>query len=204
VVDSEEILKKFVTYFDGADQLVRDRKVHIDDEGKLNVLGSVIMKTNYTTHMSTGAPHGRIPVEFGTVSGSFNVSYCALTTLEGSPKSVGQSCFVSHNDLISLKGGPEHVGYIFEISELRKLTSLEGFPTDVAVCRYSWRKNLPLLRILQARKILLGMDQIDSRAGTPPRVSLEILRKYAGQGRAGAIDCKRELVAAGLEGNARW
>lgn len=204
MVSHDEIFETFVRYFEGAERLVRDRKVHIDDDGKLNVLGSVLMKTQYTTNMSTGAPYGRIPVEFGTVSGSFNVSYCALTTLEGSPKSVGQSCFVSHNDLTSLKGGPEHVGYIFEISELRKLTSLEGFPTDVAVCRYSWRKNLPLLRILQARQILLGIDQLDSRTGTPPRVSLEILRKYAGQGRAGAIDCKRELVAAGLEGNARW
>jgi hypothetical protein len=204
MVDEAAILENFKKYFEGGGRLVAGNKVHLDSKGMLNVLGNVRVKPRYTTHESAGLPDGKIPLQFGTVSGSFAVSYCGLTSLEGCPTSVGNICFISSNPITTLHGAPQHVHYLFVMEDLPQLTSLEGFGSDVNICRFSWRANLPLLRLLMAKRLILGTDHISEPPNSPAKRCTQILTKYAGEGKRGAIRCQKELIAAGFEGNAKW
>lgn len=68
-----------------------------------------------------------IPVQFGKVSGDFNISYNNFTTLKGCPHSVGADFICSSNKLTSLKFSPKIVKIDFYCQQ-NKLTSLEGCP----------------------------------------------------------------------------
>jgi len=71
-----------------------------------------------------------LPIKFGNVSGSFYCSLNSLTTLEGSPHTVGGVFNCNDNKLTNLIGGPVTVGSIFACSS-NKLTDLVGAPTTV-------------------------------------------------------------------------
>jgi hypothetical protein len=64
------------------------------------------------------------------VEGRFNCSCNRLTSLKGTPHSVGGSFLCAENQLISLRGVPQSVGGIFECT-LNRLTSLEDAPHSV-------------------------------------------------------------------------
>ena len=78
-------------------------------------------------------------VRFGTVSGYFDCDGNRLTSLVGSPESVGGDFFCSYNQLSSLDGAPESVeGYFYCYSN--QLTSLVGAPVEVGghfICSYN-------------------------------------------------------------------
>jgi hypothetical protein len=204
MVDEAAILENFKKYFEGGGRLVADNNVHIDAKGQLNVMGNVSVKPRYTAHESAGLPYGKIPVQFRTVSGSFNVSNCGLKSLEGCPTSVGNICRISNNPITTLHGAPQSIAYLFVMEDLPQLTSLEGFGSDVNICRFSWQANLPLLRLLMAKRLILGTDHLSEPPNSPAKRCIQILTKYAGEGKRGAIRCQKELIAAGFEGNARW
>jgi hypothetical protein len=69
-------------------------------------------------------------VRFGTVTGAFNCRYNQLTSLEGAPQEVGFGFTCSHNQLTSLEGAPQKVGGYFNC-ENNKLVSLVGAPQKV-------------------------------------------------------------------------
>ena len=72
------------------------------------------------------------PVNFGKVSGSFDVSNNNLRSLKGCPIYVGCDFDCSRNDdLLSLSGGPLSVGGSYNC-EGNKLESLEGAPKSIA------------------------------------------------------------------------
>jgi hypothetical protein len=71
-----------------------------------------------------------LPVQFGHVSGYFFVNNNQLTSLDGSPQTVGEHFDVSYNQLTSLKGASQKVGGFFDAS-YNQLTSLEGAPQNV-------------------------------------------------------------------------
>jgi hypothetical protein len=119
--------------------------------------------------------HTTLPVAFGTVGGSFYCSNNQLTTLAGAPQTVGGGFYCSNN----------------------QLTTLEGIPTHLRKLWLSYSPALPLLRTLYAQQIEFYPKLRDPTLG-------EILNRYAGQGKRGAIKCQKELIAAGFEGNARW
>lgn len=128
---------------------------------------------------------------------SFNCRQNNLKTLEGGPKTVNGDFRCDGNLLENLLGAPTKVtGFLTCINN--PLKSLEGIPTELEGIELEYDRELPLLRLLYAKHIDFYYSGRSSRAVK------EILMKYAGQGRAGAIDCKRELVAAGFEGNAKW
>jgi len=52
-------------------------------------------------------------IKFNKVEGGFYCSYNQLTSLEGSPSSVGGSFLCDNNQLTSLEGGPSSVGGTF-------------------------------------------------------------------------------------------
>jgi hypothetical protein len=72
----------------------------------------------------------QLPLRFGKVRGNFYCSLNKLTSLEGSPISVGATFNCTDNKLTSLVGGPESVGENFACS-YNKLTNLIGAPTTV-------------------------------------------------------------------------
>lgn len=133
------------------------------------------------------------------VEGNYWCNSCSLETLEGAPKSVGDGFYCSNNKLQNLLGAPESVGDAFFCVD-NPLKTLEGLPKIIpGELRLTYDSNLPLLRTLIAH-----MVTFDNYYENPAATVQKILAKYAGEGKAAAIDCKRELVAAGFEGNARW
>ena len=152
-----------------------------------SVVGSFFCSSNQLTSLEH-APQ--------SVGGGFLCSANQLTSLEHAPQSVGGGFVCSANQLTSLEHAPQSVGGDFWCSG-NKLSSLAGLPVVPGSLRLSYSPTLPLLRCLLAQ-------QVEFEPSLPDKTVENILNKYAGQGRAGAIDCKRELVSAGFEENARW
>jgi len=204
MVDANQIKKKVWNYFTISGE---DREIHIGSDGKVNVYGDVQL---VKTHVR------QLPISFGTVEGNFRCqftnlaslvgaphhvdghflcSHSELTSLEGAPKHVGGQFNCDHNKLHSLLGAPKHVGGTFDC-EYNWLTSLEGVPEHVGDEFWcTWNPELPVLRLLTYA--YLHMDN------APQPVS-DIMHKYTGQGKPGAIKAAAELIRAGYKGNARW
>ena len=64
------------------------------------------------------------------VTGDFDCRRNNLTSLVGSPHTVGVHFYCNNNDLISLKGAPQTVNGSF-LCDVNKLTSLKGAPHTV-------------------------------------------------------------------------
>lgn len=184
MVDKEKIKELYINYFDTDREQINTGAVSIDDDGAVSVDDSVWLLKDVT----------KLPIKFKSVQGNFDAYQSGLTSLENFPRYVQNDLILNSNMLLSLQGAPDHVGGNLLLTH-NPLTSLEGFPNYVGgKVTITWSENLPLLRTLGALEIVVYGK---------PRVMV-ILNKYAGQGRAGAWDCKRELQQAGFGGNARW
>ena len=183
-----------------------DGSVKIDPStGVVDVSGSVTLRRGTK----------QLPVKFGTVSGDFYCTnrqlislagapnhvggdfYCSanqLGSLDGAPDYVGDNFWCPNNRLISLDGAPDYVGGNFWCSH-NQLTSLEGAPSYVSEFKCSYSKSLPLLRLLAYPKVTIY--------DVPYKLE-DIINKYAGQGKPGALKAAAELIRAGFKGNARW
>ena len=102
----------------------------INDDGSIDVDGSVNINFYDLTELQ---------LKFGVVTLDFYCSDNKLTTLKGSPKSVGRFFNCSANNLTSLEGCPDSVGHDFEC-DLNKLTDLKGCPKSVGG-RFDCRDN---------------------------------------------------------------
>lgn len=150
--------------------------------------GLCVISTNLLTSLE-GVPQ--------SLNASFDCRQNNLKTLEGGPSTVNGDFRCEGNKLTNLVGAPLKVtGWLTCANN--PLTSLEGIPTELGGIELEYNRDLPLLRLLYAKQIDFYF------AGRSAKIVTNILNKYAGQGRSGAIDCKRELVAAGFEGNAKW
>jgi hypothetical protein len=109
------------TYIHGVCSKFKIRNYTINDDYTIDVMGDV-----YLDDMSLD----KIPFKFNIVSGDFLCGFNKLTTLEGSPESVGEYFYCYYNKLITLKGGPKRVGKDFDCS-YNELTTLEGSPVSV-------------------------------------------------------------------------
>ena len=154
-------MRLFLTHFTASGD------ISIDDEGLVSVAGNVSLLQNSKVK--------RLPVSFKKVDGDFWCNNNQLTTLEGTPNSVGRRFFCWNNPL----------------------TTLEGMPTQLLSLRLSYSPTLPLLRSLYAKKIDFWPELDD-------KTLEKILNTYAGQGEAGAFACGAELATAGFKENARW
>jgi hypothetical protein len=97
-------------------------KVTIDPHiGTVSCTGSVRWKDSKVS---------QLPVKFGKVRGSFNISWGSLVTLEGAPHWVGRdfTCFM--NNLTSLAHAPSHVGGSFDCGK-NQLKSLAHVPVHI-------------------------------------------------------------------------
>lgn len=204
MVTESQILSTFDKFFQNAQPLIDRKMTHVDDNGLLNVMGDVVVKMEWTTNQSVGLPEGKIPVAFGTVSGTFSVARTNLRSLKGAPVSVGRICWIGDNPLTSLEGGPQHIHHLLIIDELPLLSSLDGFPPHCNTCRFTWTEHLPLLRLIQAKKLILDLNQQSMLPNSKPKRCFEILNRHAGQGEAGAFACGAELANIDCKENARW
>jgi len=119
----------------------KEGRCTLNPDGTYSCEGNVdISKANLT----------KIPVKFKDVKGSFNCSGNDLTSLEGSPETVGEIFWATHNKLTSLKGGPKEVGAFYSVA-YNELTSLEGGPEKVGtIVAFSYT---PIARKLRRNSI---------------------------------------------------
>lgn len=192
-------------------------KLDVDQEGRVHVRGPTHSTIKLINRKIT-----QLPVEFGTVEGSFEVTQTALTTLKGSPSRVTGSFACGACQLDSLEGGPDwvggwydchrnqltnlegcasHVGHTLDARH-NPLTSLNGLPERVFQVMVTWSKSLPLLPLLSVpERRIDAPDQDPSDRSEPPWTV--ILDKYAGQGNKGVLKAAAELIKAGYRDNAR-
>ena len=121
----------------------------INDDLVVDVDENVFIRSPY--FMTAQESSTVLPVSFGRINGSFDISSCnlssligcpkevedyfsaqdnMLTSLEGAPREIGGTFNCSRNRLQTLKGGPKIVGGTFKCGN-NILTSLEGAPREV-------------------------------------------------------------------------
>ena len=204
MVDKDQIMKTLKQYF------AYHGDVHIDDQGIVSTTGDV---------QFTGGQK-KLPVRFGEVGGTFKATMRKLTTLVGSPHTVGHQFICWGNQITSLEHAPTKVGaevyahdcqltnliHAPECTELfvqnNPLKSLEGMPANLKVFGFTFDPHLPMLKSLQAEKIsLYAKEGLDNQQAL---TCYKILNKYAGRGQAGIIHAARDLIQKEYTENARW
>ena len=71
-----------------------------------------------------------IPIKFRNISGSFDIRYNEITSLENGPERVGDKYYISNNKIQSLNGCPKEVGRF--LGGHNEYSTLEGGPD---ICR---------------------------------------------------------------------
>lgn len=107
----------------------------IDDNLVVNVLGDVNLKKKNLDYL---------PVQFGTVTGSFYINKNNLTTLKGSPYVVEGNLDCSENNLVNLHHFPQKLGKSCFCNN-NKLTTLEGCIDSINGKFYCGNNELPSL-----------------------------------------------------------
>jgi hypothetical protein len=207
MVNTQEIQRLLKTYYS-----IRGETI-ISDQGVVTVNGDVDVVA------WPNQPH--LPVQFHTVTGNWTFwdSGRGLQDLTGCPQFVGSNFWCSNVRLGSLKGapmyvsddfriiscglndlthGPRHVGGNYQAYR-NPLGSLEHLAEHIGgYVDFDWFPNVPLLRTLVAKKVepMQGTEEVYPVS--------DILNKYVGQGKPGAIKAAGELIKAGFKGNARW
>jgi hypothetical protein len=147
-------------------------------------------------------------INFGEVTGDFNISANNLSSLEGSPRKIGGSFRASDNSLKYLDDGPEEVGWSYMVDG-NSLVSLRGVPNKIPGnfdCSYNYLKSLrggpkevdihygaiqnPLKSLEGAPEKVDGYFQIDDVIFNQPwglSVSLDALNRYEDDKRVGLI-----------------
>lgn len=134
------------------------------------------------------------------VGGSFYAYHCNnLKSLHGAPRWVGGNMLVYACALTSLAGAPHMVKGIFDASQ-NPLENYDHVPEGCSSVSLSYNKQAPILRLLRYPEVHFKFDHVTE----PHHIVNEIMHKYAGQGRAGAIKAAGELIKAGYKENARW
>lgn len=134
----------------------------------------------------------------GHVGKNFRCSNNQLTSLAHAPRRVQGYFNCARNQLTDLTHAPEWVQDNFSCYE-NPLTSLTGMPAHVGKAIWlTYDAQLPLLRTLVAEEV-----QFMNITPESDQVA-DILNKYMGSGKPGAIRAAAELIKAGFKDNARW
>jgi hypothetical protein len=208
VTDPKQVKKLLKEFFDV------HGVIKVRPSGIVDVAGTVTLKSDVQL------PNNRLPIQFGDVAGSFEFnSYKNLATLEGSPHFVGKTFDCSVTYVGSLVHAPQKVGGEVDVrfcnlknfvggpqqvhgnywGRRNQITSLEGIPDLIpGELDFELTPGLPILRSLVAEKVdaMQGIEVIEEVN--------EILNKYVGQGKAGALKAAAELIRAGYKEHARW
>lgn len=170
----------------------------------------------------------RIPIKMGTVIGRFFCDKCELDSLQNAPHTVTDNFSCHSNYLSSLVGGPQSVGshsmgggtyscsynflknfegapidftgYFVGVGQMGEgFTSVDGLPLEARQVDITYREQLPMLKLLNQKSVHVRQNLT---ADLHPIT--DIIEKYAGQGKPGAIKAAAEMIKAGFKDNARW
>ena len=194
MVDKEKIEKLLKKHFD------TDEKITIADDGRVSTSGAVQLLgrlkklpvqfdkvgNGFYCSGSDLITLAGCPIEVG---GRFDCSHNKLKTLEGAPKKVNDVFACINNLLESFEGFPEAVGGYISAHDNKNLKSLKGLPESFVSISLNYSANLPLLRLLGARR---GV----AFAYAPMYVMRieEVINEFAGQGKAGVLKCSHALL----------
>jgi hypothetical protein len=135
------------------------------------------------------------------VPGSFYAYHCyKLTSLQGAPTWVGGDFLAYKCALTSLVGAPRVVKGIFDVHQ-NPLENYDHLPESCLSVQLPYLKHAPMLRLLMYPDVHFRFDEATQQSHATVN---EIMLKYAGTGRAGAIKAAVELIRAGYKENARW
>ena len=141
-------IQLFHRYFLHNDHLVLARSVGtaitLDGQGRINVQGDVRWRSDGRSPRYF--PHDLLPVQFGRVTGSFNLNGCRLISGQGLPQGVGQHLHLQGVRNIQLQDLPHSVGGNIWLS---------------------WNPQwslLPLLRMRVAGKVFFSLRDPDQEA----------------------------------------
>lgn len=101
--------------------------------------------------------------------------------------------------LTSLQGAPRVIKGGFDVGE-NPLENYDHLPEVCASLIVPYIKHAPILRLLVYPEVQFRFNP----AQEPYSSVKEIMHKYAGQGKPGAIRAAAELIRAGYKENARW
>lgn len=135
------------------------------------------------------------------VNGSFYAYHCEhLKSLQGAPRWVGKD-FIAYNcALTHLQGAPLVVKGTFDVSG-NPLENYDHIPEGCDMVVLSYNQHAPILKLLVYPIVVFKFDGISQE--DHPIVN-NIMKKYAGTGKKGAIKAAAELIKAGYKENARW
>ena len=135
---------------------------------------------------SWGDPVDKLPVSFREVTGSFDIRY---KLLPGS----------------TLEGCPRRVGGLFDIRECN-VKSLAGLPDSARCMFFTYFPNLGLLPILNCHSdfVMYATNHHGAGAGPNYTIASYLLSRYAGSSAIATLAFASELIANGLESNAKF
>ena len=187
-------------------QIDRDFRVFFKVLGKYTISDAGVIDVDGDVDAREDFPGPHLPVQFGMVNGACDLEVQdRLTDLQGAPHTVKGEFFVLANNLRSLKGAPEHV-HARCVLRSNSLTSLEYLPETASALRINMSPTLPLLRLTErSYPIIWGYPTSLGGTSNPKlRAATDIITKYEGTGKAGALKAAAELIRADCKANARW
>ena len=135
------------------------------DKGLINVNGDVILKKGF------------MGLKFGKVTGQFSCNSNNLSSLEGSPHTVGGDFLCYDNNLTSLEGSPHTVKGGFYCA-LNNLTTLEGVPQLIGDSFDCTKNNLSTLKgspLAVGRHFDCDMNNLTTLEGCPQTVGSDFV-----------------------------
>lgn len=151
-------------------------QVVVNDQGLVDVLNDKLPGSRHVVVYVRNHKLTQLPVAFGRVEGNLDASRQNIKTLKNFPQVITGNLYTEDNRNL-------RQFYDFHIQEIQGI-----WYTD-------YKESQHLLKMLVARKIQLT---------DAPRAVSDILNKYAGKGRVGALHAAVELIKAGYKENAKW
>jgi hypothetical protein len=192
------------------DLLKGDSKLTEEPDGRISTRCSLAVNRS---SFKRNELNGTIGVRLKSVEGSFNVSTCGLTTLDGCPELITGAFNCTFNQLKNLTGGPITVKGNCNCYA-NELTSLEGLPIkvggDFSLSLYS-EPSTPILRLIPLDCRFVRVEHVANNAGVidlSDYLEGEITRyrdMSKGINSKRAIwEFQKELIANGFEQYAKW
>ena len=143
---------------------------------------------------------GNLPFQFGEIDGNFIVENTGLTTMIGSPHTVGGMASYVKNKLTSLVGCPTKIINNLYLS-MNPLETVKDLPLSITLLSLDYSPKLPLLPLVgkQVQFFYRGSHMNDTNIN-------DIFTKYINRTdrKAAILECQAELIEADYMDNALW
>jgi hypothetical protein len=139
-----------------------------------------------------------LPVQFGHVKDDFRISGTQITSLKGSPQSIGGNFYCFSTSISSLEYAPRRIGGSIHchgtlITSLSGVDKMIKYVNDCFLCNVSTHM-LGLVLIKGMRRVSIADDN-------PSDALYQIMNRYVGTG--DILSAQDELIDAGLIDQAR-